>query len=239
MKVKGKPPRPRVRDLDDASVWREVIANIDLARDRARWHHRRHRREIDLDDLEQAGILGLFRAVELFDPAMGCKFTGYAVDWINEEIQQAIVRQSGPGHVPRLIARRAAAAAVDGSLERTECIEAALRFRRIVAGGHDAGDHDVFDAVAARTEPEPWPVTLPPAVVLELMRLTAREKRTVAAWAGFGREPVVNRVIAAELGVTHQRVAKMRRDVIRRLQVRLLDAASPPRAEPIGRRIIR
>jgi len=42
----------------------------------------------DRDDAFQAGVVGLARAVQLFDPGKGFKFSTYAVGWIRAAIQR-------------------------------------------------------------------------------------------------------------------------------------------------------
>lgn len=42
-----------------------------------------------LEDLVQIGVLGLIRAIELFDPKLGYKFSTYATTWIHQQIGRA------------------------------------------------------------------------------------------------------------------------------------------------------
>lgn len=46
------------------------------------------------DDLFQHGVLGLIRAVELFDPARGYKFSTYAMNWVRQSIFRGIANES-------------------------------------------------------------------------------------------------------------------------------------------------
>jgi RNA polymerase primary sigma factor len=46
------------------------------------------------DDLFQHGMVGLIRAVELFDPARGNKFSTYAMNWIRQSITRGIANES-------------------------------------------------------------------------------------------------------------------------------------------------
>ncbi|MEB3032092.1 sigma-70 family RNA polymerase sigma factor [[Mycobacterium] nativiensis] len=52
------------------------------------------------DDLVQHGIRGLIRAVELFDPALGNKFSTYAMNWVRQAITRAIADESRLIRIP-------------------------------------------------------------------------------------------------------------------------------------------
>jgi len=81
----------------DAARAAFVAANqrlvVALAR---RYQHR----GLPLDDLVQEGTVGLLRAVDLFDPARGTKFSTYAVWWIKQALRRALARQVPLAHVP-------------------------------------------------------------------------------------------------------------------------------------------
>jgi len=61
---------------------------------------RYQQRGLPLDDLVQEGTVGLLRAIDLFDPARGYKFSTYAVWWIKQAMRRALARQVPLAHVP-------------------------------------------------------------------------------------------------------------------------------------------
>lgn len=48
------------------------------------------------EDYWQAGLLGLYRASQLFDPRKGVKFSTYAYGWVRKFIQVAYMEQGFP-----------------------------------------------------------------------------------------------------------------------------------------------
>jgi len=101
----------RARILAELAAWpldQEALAAGDAAR--AAFVAANHRlvvavarryqhRGLPLDDLVQEGAVGLLRAVDLFNPARGYKFSTYAVWWIKQALRRALALQT-PLHVP-------------------------------------------------------------------------------------------------------------------------------------------
>jgi RNA polymerase sigma factor (sigma-70 family) len=59
-------------------------------------------KHLSFDDLVQEGNLGLIRASELFDPALGYKFSTYATRWIEQKISRVIDTKGHLIYVPKL-----------------------------------------------------------------------------------------------------------------------------------------
>jgi len=65
-------------------------------------------RGVPLADLINEGNLGLIKAVERFDPALGHRFSTYATWWIRKTIKQLIESAGHPMHVPTYMQHRMA-----------------------------------------------------------------------------------------------------------------------------------
>jgi RNA polymerase primary sigma factor len=75
-----------------------VVRNVRLVQNVARRY--RLRNGTDPEDLFMYGVLGLFRAAELFDPERGVRFSTYATVWIRQAINAALSDLANALHVP-------------------------------------------------------------------------------------------------------------------------------------------
>jgi RNA polymerase primary sigma factor len=76
---------------------RLVGANLRLVVSLA-WHYRG--RGVELQDLIAEGNLGLFRAVERFDPEMQTRFSTYASHWVKQAVRRAVVNTARTVRLP-------------------------------------------------------------------------------------------------------------------------------------------
>lgn len=79
---------------------RFIQSNLQLVVHVARKYDRRQNKTLEFMDLIQEGNIGLARAVELFDPTRGYKFSTYAYWWIRQGITRALIMQDSIIRLP-------------------------------------------------------------------------------------------------------------------------------------------
>src|SRR6187399_68853 len=87
----------RIEDGDSEARDRMVRANLRLVVNIARSYTGKG---LGLQDLIEEGNLGLLRAVEGFDPAMGTRFSTYASYWIKQSIKRALINTAKTIRIP-------------------------------------------------------------------------------------------------------------------------------------------
>ncbi|MGE9783937.1 sigma-70 family RNA polymerase sigma factor [Janibacter sp. G368] len=88
-----------VRTADEARE-RMILANVRLVMSVARKSLPRAGHGMQFEDLQQAGLIGLMRAVDKFDHTLGHKFSTYATWWIKQSIGRAIDDEARVVRVP-------------------------------------------------------------------------------------------------------------------------------------------
>lgn len=114
---------------NSASRDRMVRANLRLVVNIARGYSGKG---LALQDLIEEGNLGLLRAVEGFDPAMGTRFSTYASYWIKQSIKRALINTGKtiriPAYMVELLSKwRRATARLTEELDRSPTPEEVAR----------------------------------------------------------------------------------------------------------------
>lgn len=201
---------------------------------------------VQIDDLVQAGMMGLMEAVKRYEASQGTQFETYASqrirgamldelrgnDWLprglrrkQRTIEQAMARlEQKHGRAP---AEREVAAELQVSLEQYQEMLAETRGAQLLYA-EDFGDPEssgsLFEHHSADAGAEPFArlkdERLRRAVAAAIEKLPEREKTVM----GLYYEQELNfREIAALLGVTESRVCQLHTQAIARLRGRLRD----------------
>ena len=199
------------------------------------------RRGLEMDDLVGEGHLGLFRAVDQFDPRHGVRFSIYAAYWIKEAIRAALIATAPTVRLPagvvnlltrwrraerRLRAESGRAPSFDEvaadlclSARERATVAATVRIRMEGSGG--AGCDLRFDerlvAEGATAEEIAEAEDDRADALRRLVRLDDRERTVVTLRYGLGGEELTRAEIGRRLGITRQWARMLELHALRKL----------------------
>ncbi len=230
-----------VRDGQQAAA-QLAAANLRLVVSVAR---RYQHRGLELADLIQDGNLGLLRAVDLFDPGLGYKFSTYATWWIRQSIIRGLANSGAcvrlPAHArDQAAALRAAEDRLELALRRPPTIteiaaetevaprEAELLRRAsqpavsLSAPVGEDDDTELADLLPG-SDPGPEQAVTDAAGRQELSRLLsclppAQAKVITLRYGLDGAEPATFAEVGAALGVSRERARQLEARALARLR---------------------
>lgn len=204
---------------------------------------------VDYEDLLSAGVLGLLKAIERFDPSRGVKFETYATPLIRGEVMETLRSKDW---VPRSVRRRArevarAVAELEAQLGRPPTAEeiaermglstaeyeailvdtaraCLLSIEEVFAEGEDAPPVNGRQAASLGTE-ETDPLAsiereeLKRIIAAAIERLPVREKQVLAL---YYQEGMTLKEIGAVLGVTESRVCQIHSQAMARVRAAVM-----------------
>jgi len=235
----------RARDGDFQARQRMIEHNLRLVVSVAKHYTGRG---LPMVDLIEEGNLGLMHAITKFEPERGFRFSTYALWWIRQSVERAIVQQARlirlPVHVLRelnqvLRARRALESRGDGAHHVTseqiaqEIGRSAHEIDELLHLAEQPSSLDMpldreagespFDLLADEHAVDPLGQRLD-AEVHDLLdgrmaELSAREREVLTGRYGLhGREPQTLDDLAGQLKLTRERVRQIQQDALAKLK---------------------
>lgn len=201
---------------------------------------------LDKDDMEQAGIVTIFRAIEMFDPSMGKRFSTYASHWWMMGINLCMRRQlqRGLAAPPRHKIRKVVKIAEDCNYDVGE-VSRRAGISREFAYGLLSLSTPLTSVEAMQPCGEPLEALIPDAAPDSPEDLAARSEsisiafskigereRQVIQLRYLGRRQLAQVELARLWKVSRQRVDQIEKRALRKMRTALEKAEREPTGEP-------
>lgn len=233
----------RIRTGDQAARDELVEANLRFVISVAREYQNRG---VDLNDLINAGNIGLITAAERFDETQGFKFISYAVWWIRQAVLQTLAEQSRIVRIPinrvellgRIRKELNRESEVTGDIPTPEEVAQALgvsvdEVMRTLSDGRsilsldatfrDDDDNTLADILSDDTQEGADELLFRNAMADEVdwavSTLKDREAEILRLYFGLGDiDPLTLEEIGVKLGITRERVRQIKEVAIQKLR---------------------
>lgn len=162
---------------------------------------------LPLDDLISEGNFGLMKAAAKFDADRGTPFVNYAVVFVRQQIERAIIAQNGLSKMPADVAK------TDKSSTRVRSVDAPLNGRANMSLLSVLVNQD-----APATDARVYSEAIENAIEFALLSLSEREVRVVNAFFGINQEHETMAEIAKDLDLKRERVRQIRDKAVRKIR---------------------
>ena len=184
---------------------------------------------LDVEDLEQAGMIGLVEAAHRFDAGRGTPFEGYARRRVRGAMVDAVRDQGRTVRVPRDLHSDVKAGRTGGRFD-----DARKVLNASFVGDHDRGDESSLAALAVAGGTEPGGMDDPEVVAALFAELPAGDAEVVRRCLGMDCLQETPEEVADDLGTTAEVVLGVFNAAMGRLRLRIDDLDRPGRAAVAG-----
>jgi len=235
--------RKIIHEGDPAARERMVRSNLRLVVNIAKHYVNRG---MSLPDLIEEGNIGLLKAVEGFDPEMGCRFSTYASWWIKQAIKRSLINAVQPIHIPaymvemmsklkyamreledrlgRLPTTEEISEHLKVSVKKVKIIRSAVKaYHSPTQSGSDDGETSINDMVADTNNPGPAEQVHDNDELRQLGELLEdfdeRAAKILKLRYGLeGEDPMTLKEIGQRIGLTRERVRQIEHEALSKLR---------------------